>query len=178
MSTIGNSLEKSNSSSRPFAVVAFSPIFLNIPARRDFRSADTGVAGRNASTISTSPPPAPATVAAGVFAAGVFAAGVERARNADASGVNRGGGAGAGEGAGEGARAGAGERAGGGARAGAGEGARAGEDARAGGEGARAATGSGSRSGSSGSSGSARGVNARGTPGAFGIDLRLSSTYA
>ena len=82
MSTIGNSLEKSNSSSRPFAVVAFSPIFLNIPARRDFRSADTGVAGRNASTISTSPPPAPVTVAAGVFAAGV-----ERARNADASGV-------------------------------------------------------------------------------------------
>ena len=36
-------------------------------ARRDFRSAETGVGGRNASVISTSPP-APTIVAAGVVA--------------------------------------------------------------------------------------------------------------
>ena len=48
MSTMGYCLEKSYRSSNPAAVVLFSPIFLNTFARRDLRSADTGVGGARA----------------------------------------------------------------------------------------------------------------------------------
>ena len=48
MSTVGYCLEKSYRSSRPAAVVVFSPIFLNTFASRDFKSADTGVGGAEA----------------------------------------------------------------------------------------------------------------------------------
>ena len=44
MSTSGCAREKSYSSSRPRAVLAFSPIFLKMLASSDLRSADTGVA--------------------------------------------------------------------------------------------------------------------------------------
>ena len=58
MSTSACALQKSNSSSNPFAVLSFSPIFLKMPASVVFKSAETGVAGRmSTSIISTSPSP-------------------------------------------------------------------------------------------------------------------------
>ena len=167
MSTMGYCLEKSYRSSNPAAVVLFSPIFLNTFARRDLRSADTGVGGARAgssSAVASTPRPTgvfktPASPDAVVVSSDARRSVCSVCFSAD---TNAGFGVVASSGA---------------TRLATGLSRRGDSGFEVAGAGAGAGAGSRSRAAVSAPAGSVRSLaNARGFPGASGMDCRLRST--